>query len=322
MCLQTYSAPAASTPFQAHDQNPFKRIHGLPAATAASLPAENVTAWSVGLDISNTLNVENTGQEILFVDFEAYQLNLGMIHSLNKTWALKIDVPFIHLGGGFLDHTIDEWHQIFGLPRALRPLVAEDQFQILYTNNGADEINLAEATGGLGDIQIALGKRVFESKQANVSVWASLELPSGDQSRLTGNDKVDLAFWLAGDYGINPQWSINTNIGALLPGANALNTAAVEDTIGFGHFGIQWTPQPMFKLKLQLNGHSRFYRDSELRFLGSSNSVIFGGSIRVGACSMLDLAVSEDIKVGASPDVSFDISWRSQWGKCSQPAQR
>jgi len=316
LCLSIFLSTATSNaaqPFLTQDQNPFSLIHGQPQPVAAQLPETGSSQWSLSLDISNTLNTESNSTENLFVDYEAYNLRFALLHSLDENWALKVDIPLIYYGEGFLDNTIDSWHDFFGLPRADRPNVADNQFQILYEQNGQTLIDLNTAESGLGDIQLALGRNIIQQQYSTLSLWASIDLPTGDQSSLTGNDSSDLSLWLAGDYRFHPGWSVDTNIGILFPGESQISKLAVEDQVIFAYAGIQWQAHEIFDLRIQFNGHSSFYSDSQLKLLGAAHNIVFGGSIHVSNCSDFDIAVSEDIQVGATPDVSFLFNWKSRF---------
>ena len=305
------ASSASAQPFLTQDQNPFSLIHGQPQPVAARLPEAGTDQWSVSLDITNTLNTEGNNAENLFMDFESYYLRFDYLHALNNNWALKIDIPFVHYGGGFLDSTIDSWHDFFGFPQANRPNVANDQFQIAYTRNGQTLINLNNSDSGLGDIQIALSRQLIDDNDLALSLWASVDLPTGSQTNLTGNDSSDLSLWLATDYRFHPEWSLDANIGVLLPGESNIENLQVVDQVLFGHAGIQWQADEDFDLRVQFNRHGRFYSNSELKILGAAYNITFGGSIHISHCSDFDIAVSEDIQVGTTPDVSFLFSWQS-----------
>lgn len=311
LCL-LFSALVNARPFLTQDQNPFSLIHGQPQPVAAQLPTSGSTQWSLTLDITNTLNSESTGNESLLIDYESYNLRYALLHGLNENWALRVDIPVIHFGGGFLDNTIDSWHEFFGLPQANRPHVADDQYLINYTRNGQTVIRFDTPHSDLGDIQLALGRNIAQKKDSALSLWFSIDLPTGDQSHLSGNDGSDYALWLAGDYRFHPEWHIDTNVGILWPSKSQLEALAVEDQVYFGYVGIEWQPHPVFDLRLQFNGHTRFHKDTQLKLLGTTHNLTFGGRLHVGECSDIDLAASEDIKVGATPDVSFLISWHSR----------
>jgi len=320
LCLMILSATlpgiATSSPFPTQDQNPFSLIHGQPQPSTARLPVENTSSWSLGLDITNTLNLMSNSQESLLIDFESYHLRFNFVYGLSENWALRIDVPVIHYGSGFLDSTVDNWHDIFGLPRGNRPRVIDDQFRIFYSRNGVPVIDLTKPTSGFGDIQLGLGRALHQNQQSVLSLWSSVDLPTGDQSDLTGNDASDLSFWLAAEYKLNPEWNADANLGILFPGESHLGTLAVEDNIWFGHAAIQWQPLPEFDLRIQIGGHTQYYSNSNLIPLGKARNIVFGGAIHLSTCSDIVIAVSEDIKVESTPDVSFLISWESKTGKC------
>ncbi|NOQ87476.1 MAG: hypothetical protein GQ550_01000, partial [Gammaproteobacteria bacterium] len=68
--------------------------------------------------------------------------------------------------------------------------------------------------------------------------------------------------------------------------------------------------------KLQFQGHTSYYDQSQLTILGDTYFLTFGGTITINQCNQLDIAMSEDIKVNASPDASLVISWRSYTSHC------
>ncbi|MDT8451125.1 MAG: DUF3187 family protein [Gammaproteobacteria bacterium] len=316
LCLLFFNGAApvsAAQPFLTQDQNPFSLIHGQPQPVAAQLPDAGATQWLLTLDITNTLNAEAINGENLLIDYESYHLRLAWLYGLNEDWALKIDVPLIHYGGGFLDYTIDRWHEFFGLPRADRPNVSHDQFHIFYTRDGQTLINLDSPDGGLGDIQLALGRDLLQSPRSNLSLWFSVDLPTGDQATLTGNNRSDLSLWLAADHRFHRNWSVDANIGMLFPGNAQIATLAIENQVYFGYAALQWQAHERFQLRAQFNAHTRFYADSELLLLGSAYNMVLGGRIHLSKCSDLDLAFSEDIQVGATPDVSFLLSWNTRF---------
>jgi hypothetical protein len=312
--LVSGAIPAASNadPFLSRDQNPFTLVYGQPLPTPARLPPPTKLKYSVSLDISNTLNVETNSNESLYVDFEAYNLTLGGIVALDRRWALKLDLPFIYRSGGIFDHAIDEWHKLFGLPRADRPNVVDDQFSIFYASPASTDIDLNNSTAGIADSQLGLGYGLYQDTKSAVSAWVAVDMPLGDRNELTGNDDLDYSLWLAGSTWLGELSLLDTNMGVVLPGDSVLASLDTEDLVAFGHVGAHFAVNPTIALKLQLAGHSGYYKNTSMEFLGSSLIIIFGGSINTGRCSAIDIGFGEDIDAGASPDASLLISWRSQ----------
>ena len=310
------AASAHAGPFLTRDQNPFALVYGQPLPTPARLPQAEEFKYALSLDIANTLNVETTSKESLYVDFEAYNLTLGGIYGLSERWALKLDIPFIYRSGGVFDHAIDEWHKLFSLPRANRPDVEDDQFRLFYSNNAVTSVNIDTSQSGIADAQLGLGHSLFQTPEHALSIWAAIDVPVGDANKLTGNDDLDYSLWLAGSSKFGTSSMLDSNIGVVLPGDSVLAGLETEDLVFFGHAGAHFALNPTFALKLQLAGHSGYYKDTDLVFLGSAVILIFGGSIKTGKCSSIDVGFSEDIKVGASPDIGLLISWKSQFNGC------
>lgn len=303
--------PVIADPFITTDQNPFSLNQGLPLPTAAALPAAGLTKYYVTFETSNTLNEEQSGAESLLLDFEAYHLRAGFNIGLSHNWALKINLPLIARGGGEFDNAIDNWHAFFDLPRANRPNTAHNQYHIRYVNKHGTLIDLTRSDQQLGDIQLSLGKQLISDSGFTSSIWSTIELPSGDESNLMGNREIDLSLYLATDRIIDSKWKVFSNIGLLLPGEAFSASMQTESQVWFGHMGISRSVIPELDLQLQLNGHTRMYKDTGLRLLGSTYELIVGGTLHVDRYSDINVAISEDIKVGASPDISLLISWHS-----------
>jgi len=312
VALVTSPAWVHAGPFLSRDQNPFTLVYGQPLPTPARLPLAESFKYALSLDIINTLNEETTGNESLYVDFEAYNLTLGGIYGLNQRWALKLDIPVIYRSGGVFDHAIDEWHKLFSLPRYSRPDVEDHQFNLFYSRNGVTGIDMNTSQAGIADAQLGLGHSLLQTPEHAISLWAAIDLPAGNADDLTGNDDLDYSLWLAGSSIIDAMSMLDTNIGIVLPGDSVLTGLETEDLVFFGHAGAHFALNPAFTLKLQLAGHSGYYKDTDLGFLGSAVIIIFGGSINTGKCSAIDIGISEDIKAEASPDIGLLISWKSQ----------
>ena len=225
---------------------------------------------------------------------------------------MKAYLPLIYRGEGTFDNAIDSWHEFFGLPRANRPLVANNQYHIQYIKNGTTLIDLTQATSQLGDIQLSLGRQLSSTTDFNSSLWLSLELPTGDAANLSGNKGIDYSLTLATDNQLDSDWRLWSNAGILLPGKSFNAAVKSKSQVGFVYLGLSWTLMPELDLQLQLNGHTDLYEDSTLRLFRKTYELIFGGTIRFDQCSSVDIAFSEDIKVGAAPDISLLVNWRNR----------
>jgi Protein of unknown function (DUF3187) len=285
------------------------------------LPDPGRIVSAVTLDITNTLNGNLAEDETLMLDFESYVLTTSFSFSPTENWVLKADIPLISRGGGFLDHTIDRWHDFFGLPRASRAELADNQFQIAHTSNNIADVDISASTSGIGDIQLSLGHQLVVTDDSAMSLWAAVDLPTGDSDALNGNGNADYSVWIATENQLNSTWAVDANAGVVLPGDSVIASLQTRTAVAFGHAGLQWSIIPLVDLRLQLAAHSAYYQDTDLKMLGKSYILVFGGTVKLGRCSALDIGVSEDIKTGAAPDVSFLASWVSDFGDCTTAAR-
>jgi hypothetical protein len=85
-----------------------------------------------------------------------------------------------------------------------------------------------------------------------------------------------------------------------------------QKAVGFGSCGIGWAPAERIDFKLQLNGNTPLYTDSDLTPLSGYGAVlIIGGSLHLSPTTAFDIGVSEDLNVGSAADVALHVSVRS-----------
>ena len=172
---------------------------------------------------------------------------------------------------------------------------------------------------GLGDVSFSGGWQIYSGggQNRNLTLRTSLKLPTGDTNTLRGSGSVDLALWLTGDS--NHHFSLGqlTLFGAA--GAMAMTKGKVlpdqqRPVVGFGALGLAFRPAQWIDLKAQVNGHTSFYSDSDLKQIDApSAQLTLGGAFHFSPAASLNLGVTEDIAVGASPDVVFHLSFEHRF---------
>lgn len=291
-------------------------LQGQPLPINAALIETNATQWSTSLAITNTLNVETSTVESIFLDYESYRFNLSYQYGLNENWNIKFDLPIIFQGGGVFDSIIDNWHDFFGLPEANRPFVERNQYKLNYTSQGQTLIERDEENISLGDLQLSAGYQLIDNDKTAISLWSSLKLPTGNKNKLTGNGAADLSAWFAINQSLSESWLLNLNAGVTLPGPNDFQNIPLSDYAVYGHAMLGWLVTDTINLKVQLQGHTSYFDNSHLKILGSTYLITFGGTIRINNCDYFDIAMSEDIKTGGSPDAALLFGWRRNLSSC------
>ena len=297
------------------NQNPFTLFQGQPLPLSASRLSEG---WHLqqSLDISNSLNSQSDNSQNLLVDFESYYLNTRLTRALNKNWSLTLDIPMLHRGTGIFDSAIDSWHKALGLPRASRPNVANNQFAIRYSQNSIPQVQILQSSTELGDISANIGYHLKQSPGLQIVLWIGAELPSGNATQLAGNAHTDVSLTLAATLMPFPRWQIDMNLGVVAPGGNLIASNPTADNVWYAYLAADWQLIDWLQLRVQLESHQSYFVNSTLGLMDKANVIVFGGTININKCNLLDIGVSEDIDVGASPDISVLFSWRYRGVSC------
>jgi len=212
-CWLTASGPLRAEEFFAtRDQNPLLRGFYLPLPSDSRPDSGKVLSATVL--ISNTLNVEHTSHESLFVDGESDALDLTYENALTQRWRYRFSVPIVHDSSGFLDSAIDTWHELFGFHRGSRPFYPKSRFGYEYSGNG--KISLNHPQTNLGDLAADVGWYAADDARRTVSLWGGLKAPTGSVSDLTSDGAWDGALWA--HTAIRwPKWQLAAELGVAQP---------------------------------------------------------------------------------------------------------
>ena len=293
--------------FQVRDENPLIRGFYLPLPTDGRLT--DGADLSATLSISNTLNVENRGQESLLVDGESHTLRLSYEDALFQSWRFRFTLPIINDSGGFLDSTIDHWHRWFGFNPGNRPFYPQNQ--LVYSYSGRSSVDLTQPHTSLGDISGELGFYPIDDAHQTISVWGGLQAPTGSAAELSGDGAWDGAIWAHGAWRW-PQWQLAAELGVAQPCGDEIFAGAAHRTSLFARFAATRALSSAWSLRAQLDGQTGRVEDSDLRFLGPSLQLSVGAVRRVGDRWRIEFGFAEDAAVNTAPDITFFLGIRRQ----------
>jgi hypothetical protein len=223
---------------------------------------------------------------------------------------LRFQLPLISHRSGFLDSWIDSFHDSLDLSEGQRPLHPNDQIDIRYSANGTSLLNIQSAQSGIGDVAMQVAYQAVDNNDQQLSYWLSLKLPTGDSNKLTGSDSTDLALWIAGNQRMTTNSWLLANLGTVFMSDSDVLKQAQNNHVFFGMLGMQYQAWEKVLLKFQFEGHGAFY-DTSTNFLSEALLLTFGGTILFDNNTSLDIAVAEDVQAEESPDVNFNITWKS-----------
>lgn len=305
-------------PFQTANRSPVVQIFGLPGPGRALLLPPGGTTAEFAVDTANNFAKNTDGNETSLFDGETYRFNLGLRRGIAPRFEAGLDLPYLMHRGGFLDGFIEGFHDTFGLPQSGRDNAPRNRLLYSYRRAGVQKLLLDEDAEGLGDVRLSaawqLRRGPEEEAPRGTSLNASLKLPTGDSDRLLGSGSTDLALWLTATHGLRTaesQWAVFGAAGLLAMTDGQVLKEQQRNLAGFGTLGAGWQPLSWLVLKVQFDGHTPFYDDSDLKELDSASvQLTLGGDLAVGEKTALELAVSEDIVVDTAPDAVFHLALR------------
>lgn len=300
---------ATLAPLATRNQSPLIQIFGLPATGDSRLPDAGQISAELTLDQASHNTSSNSSTENILLDGETTRVELSLRRSLSERMEIFLVLPWVSYQGGFLDDFVIDWHDTFGLPQGGRDTSPRDRLLYRYSRNGVNQLLFDESASGIGDIRLGAAWSLLPQGAATLN--ASLKLPTGKESELLGSGSTDLALWLSGrraDTTPNNRWALWGAAGVLGMTEGDVLSDQQRPLVGFGSLGAGWKPFDVVEFKLQLDGHTPFYKNSDLPQLADASlQLAIGGAILLGNNTTLDIAVTEDIATDTSPDVVFHL---------------
>jgi hypothetical protein len=303
-------APAAAAPLLTVDQNPLTAVYGLPLPQDARLPQKGSTRFEISTNLSNTLNIDASTDELLFIDGETHRINLVVDRGLGQDWSLRLLLPWVEHVPGFLDQPIDSFHETFNFQQGERPTQPRDRLLYFIRRDGDVLLHIDSRRAGVGDLQLMLNRQLQRTERSAYALSAGLKAPSGEAAKLTGSGATDVSLWASAYWELAPELDGSASAGLLFAGRGEILAGYQVDRVAFGHAGLQWRALPATVLKIQFDWHTGFYENMNSAFLSDVLQFSCGGTWRMSQDTELDFSITEDIKVDASPDVNFNINLR------------
>lgn len=326
--LLSFAMPSAAatqehfaTPFKTRNMSPVIQIFGLPAPQGGQLTPAGRAEMTLALETANNFTWDKADGESVWFDGETSRASLFFNYGIAPNWEFGLEVPLISHNTGIFDSFIEGWHDAFGLPQNGRKDTPRRQLDYTYERNGSSpELDMGDTGTGIGDLSLHLGYQLIADSPGNrraLSLRAGVKLPTGDSDRLRGSGATDVHLRLAltdaeslGRYNL----TLFASGGILWLAEGDVLSDQQRDFVEFGSVGLDWRPWPVLSFKLQVDGHSSFYRDSNLDQIDSpSAQLAMGGTVYFTEVDTIDLCVTEDIMVDTASDVVFHVAWNHRF---------
>lgn len=159
-----------------------KYLTGLESEGRRSLGPEEVQA------------IRDLPGENYLVDLEAAVYNMTIHYKLSRDLSAYLVAGAVSYRGGFMDGTIEQFHDTFGFSSFGRPAVARDRVNMIYDLEGTQYVRLNDdASGGLLDPVFGLRYSTPSPRHGwNFSLEGAIKLPVAGQRDFLSTGRMDL----------------------------------------------------------------------------------------------------------------------------------
>lgn len=251
-------------------------------------------------------------QQFLF-DGEVTRASFLIRRGISDRAELQIEIPYIHLGGGFLDGAIEGFHESFGLDNAARSGYARDKLQIaLYLDPEQRLFKSFKETSGLGDSVVSMKFLLLREtgRLPAAALRIAVKPPTGGSRSLLSSGHVDYGanLALAKHY---PRQAFYLNLGYVISGGwwalPNLELADVRTIL----FAYEHALGPRRSLIVQDLIHSSFFAQATKSGLAEISHEVTVG-IKTTTRTNIDwtIAITENYATyTSSPDVGVHVGF-------------
>lgn len=295
---------AADGPLYIKNQSAVSGMLGIPAQREARSSAEGTYAIVLHSNLSNDFVSKSRQEEELIFDGEMHNLIVDLRVGLGSKWDIQIALPWVRYSGGFMDSTIDNWHDLWGFPNGGRELLPQDQVTYRYTGQNGS-FNFSKGNSGFGDLSFVLSRALYEDDRKALSLGLGYKAAIGRKNTLIGSRNDDIFVVLRAQH--SGSWPIKLfgQFGYLSAGNIALLGRSQEQDIWFGGVSASWAVTQSVAFIAQMDAHSAPAK-SAMAPLGSTAILgSLGARWRFARCWSAEIGFIEDLNVGSAPDISF-----------------
>jgi len=249
------------------------------------------------------------------VDGETLRLTLCGAVGLSDRLEAGFELPLLLHGGGFLDGTIERYHERFGFGDGGRAAFEQDRFIVAYADPDGS-FYFEGAPDGIrpGDLALTLRGALFRGRSGGSALSGSIgvEIPTGDADRLDGNGAYDFSAGIEASWRF-PRSSVHAGGRYAVPGgwdaapwvdlgARPSGYAAWERRIGAA-WGFQ--AQVVF-------GSGPMPHRVEADLGDHTIEMALGFRVKAAATGTIELGILENLLPSKNaPDFGAYLGWRS-----------
>ena len=292
-------------PFASHNQSPLIHSFGLPNVEGGNIMPKNKLSISSVFNLSSNSTNAFSSNEIVYFDGEMARIDFQARYGIGSRFEMGLNIPIINHSKGFMDSSINGFRDFMGMSGGARASTPIGEFLYAYEQNGESLFNIDASAFGVGDISFELGYKIVDSKTHAMALRAYLKMNNADKLKLLGSGTLDLSVQFSGQTkGVGPRPAyFFYSLGYLRIGDGSLLESMQMNDVAFASLGLAVSVNKWLVPKMQVDYHSKFYKNSLTQELGDYGmQLLLGADIVLNKRMVLTAGFAEDIKINTSPD--------------------
>ena len=310
------------------DMRPAHAIHSAPGTWAIEVELAHQNTWALSSGARDYLDslqgrrrlgpdevadiLALPGENYVF-DMELAQLDVALHYKLTEHWGGYLVLSGVNYAGGFLDRSIEGFHDAFGFDDNSRPAVERNAVNLIADlNNASIAVFNAPTTGGLLDP--TLGVRYSSAEQRRgwnfvVEAAAKLALQGEEEFLSTGKSDYGVQATLQ-RFGDHHAWYVSAS--AVYYDGRRSITPTDPQVVPTLVLGYERKLSERTHLVLQAHISDSIYSKGDTRLnelLDTKLQLSLGAYRRMGR-GVLSFAITENLQnFNNTPDVGLQLGW-------------
>ena len=296
-------------PIAARVLQPAALIFPAPRPSRANLPERGDGRALVDLQYSSIFERRTSVEGAAKFDGEIARLAAQFLLGAGEGVAFALEPTLLFASSGFLDGTVDAFHQLTGLPGGGRESFPRDQYSMSLERGGVTAWSLDEDEVLLADLPVTAMVTVLEegAGRPQVAARVMVEVPTGDESSGSGSGGWDTAAGVVFEKSAG-RWTWSGHLdGVRLDTPRAFLDAGLDvDFLLFAGGGAEYRWSDRTSLLLQLQYRSPLTEDLPLEEIDREILDLgVGVAHDLTRESALTISFHEDVVAAAGPDFTL-----------------
>ncbi len=273
---------------------------------SARTQAAGEIGWDVSVDYTSMFQLRAENGTTVSFDGEWTRVEFDLRFGITDRLEVFAAVPILYTSSGFLDATIEGYHDLFDFNQDGRDENPRDQFAAEISKNGTVAWRLEEDRLGFGDVPVGLAfAAVREDDVApGVLLRGAVEIPVGRESAGFGNGELDVGIGVVVEKTLGPITATLGGDWAWVGRPRSMDGTGVDlEDFGaaFAHVEVGITDALRGLVGLDYTGQS--LRGLDVRE-GTRDQLMLsiGGALRIGERTAVRFDFTEDLIGDVSPD--------------------